>query len=536
MKLFFFTDSYTLDKIRFLLSSLGTIFLCMTVVIFIAWLVKGRPRQLSIRDSLILTSFIYAALIATSSAFVFLLSQIHEDGHAIHGRNFEALNLALELKQASDDLTRFACTYTVTAAPEYEQYFREITAIRDGIQAHPQGFTQFYWDYVAAGNIKPDYDGERYSIEKRMMNLGLSEEEISKLLKAKEASDDLINLENIAMNAVKGLYKDDEGQFTIKRAPDMEMARNLLHGKEYHSAKAQIMKPIEQFFTLLKQRMDNEENQLHRRSEAIVLGITMLVFITMGFCIYVFFLMRQRIILPLAAFEQGALAIKNKDYSHYIALDTKDEIGSLAAAFNAMSHSIKEHISRLNATIESTTDGILVVDLHQRITAYNTRFLKIWQIDSKLAETGADQVVLSGMLKMLEDPDAFLERIRQIYANPEEEAFTTLLLRDGRILERYSRPQRLGDQVIGRVWSFRDVTQRHRAEKDLKKAKETAEHLYKMVPSGVFTVDLKKRITSWNDQAARITGYSSEEMLGQTCTKYALAPCTQTCGLLSSDI
>ncbi|MGD9826198.1 PAS domain S-box protein, partial [Desulfobacter sp.] len=91
-------------------------------------------------------------------------------------------------------------------------------------------------------------------------------------------------------------------------------------------------------------------------------------------------------------------------------------------------------------------------------------------------------------------------------------------------------------QVIGRVWSFRDVTQRHRAEKNLKKAKETAEHLYKMVPSGVFTVDLKKRITSWNDQAARITGYSSEEMLGQTCTKFALSPCTQTCGLLSSDI
>lgn len=523
------------DNTRFLLSSLGTVFLCMTVVIFIAWLIKGRPRQLSIRDSLILISFIYAALIATSSAFVILLSQIHQDEDAFNGRNFDAFNLALELKQSSDDLTRFARTYTVTAAPEYAQYFRDITAIRDGIQAHPDDFTLFYWDYVAAGNIHPDHDGEIYSIEKKMMNLGLSEEEISKLLKAREASEHLINLENIAMNAVKGLYRNAKGEFTIKRAPDMKMARNLLHGKEYYSAKAQVMKPIEQFLALLKWRITNEDKQLHKRNKAIVIGITTLIFITMGFCVYVFFLMRRRIILPLAAFEQGALAIKDKNYSHHISLDTKDEIGSLAAAFNSMSHSIKEHTSRLNATIESTTDGILVVDLHQRITAYNTRFLEIWQIDAKLAETGDDEVVLSAVLRALEDPDTFLDRVRQVYANLEEEDFTTLFLRDGRILERYSRPQRLGDKVVGRVWSFRDVTQRHRAEKDLKKAKETAEHLYKMVPSGVFTVDLKKRITSWNDQAARITGYSSEEMLGQICTKFALAPCTQACGLLSSD-
>ena len=243
------------DKTKFLLRSLGVIFACMAVVIFIAWLVKGRPKQLTIRDSLILISFIYAALITTSSVFVIMLSQIHNRDDALDAQYIEAMNLAFELKQSSDDLTRFARTYAVTGDAIYERYFRDIMAIRDGIQGHSNNFTFFYWDYVAAGKMQPDQDGEIYSIDKRMINLGLSEAEMAKLLEAKRESDDLINLENIAMNAVKGLYKDSDGRFTIKGDPDMAMARNLLYGKEYHDAKARIMKPIDQFFTLLKWRI-----------------------------------------------------------------------------------------------------------------------------------------------------------------------------------------------------------------------------------------------------------------------------------------
>jgi hypothetical protein len=132
-------------------------------------------------------------------------------------------------------------------------------AIRDGNQAHPINFTPFFWDYVAAGNRELDQGGEIYSIEKRMVKLGLSEAEMSKLSEAKKESDSLFNLETIAMNAVKGLYSGDDGRFTIKGEPDLKMARNLLYGKAYHEAKARIMKPIEQFFTLLQWRMTNEK-------------------------------------------------------------------------------------------------------------------------------------------------------------------------------------------------------------------------------------------------------------------------------------
>nr|WP_320190684.1 transporter substrate-binding domain-containing protein [uncultured Desulfobacter sp.] len=460
---------------KFLFTSLGTVFACMIVIIFIAWLVKGRPKQLSLKDSLILIFFVFASLIATSSGFVILLSQSHKHEDDIIEQNMKSMNLAYELKQSSDDLTRFARTYAATGDPKYEKYFRQIVAIRDGIQPHPSDFSLFYWDYVAAGNVKPNQDGELYSIEKKIISLGLSKEEMESLSKAKIESDNLISLEGIAMNAVKGWYKDESGLFSIKSAPDMDMARNIVHGREYEEAKARIMKPIETFFTLRDWRMAGEENHLRRRNHAVILGISLLIVLTISFAVYVFFLMRRRMILPLLAFEQGAKAIKRGDYSHRIAIDAKDEIGDLAAAFNAMSRSVNEYTSRLWATIESTTDGILVVDLNQKITTYNTRFLEIWQVDQKFADTGDDQILIGECIKKLADPDSYINAVRELYANPEKEDFTTLVLNDGRILERYSRPQRLEDKVIGRVWSFRDVTERNKTEADLVLAKEAAE-------------------------------------------------------------
>jgi nitrate/nitrite-specific signal transduction histidine kinase len=153
---------------------------------------------------------------------------------------------------------------------------------------------------------------------------------------------------------------------------------------------------------------------LHGRSEAIIFGIVTLVMVTIGFSIYVFFLMHRRIIFPLAVLEGGARAIKEGDYSHHIDLSAVDEIGALATVFNSMSPSIKEYTSRLRATIESTTDGILVVDLCQKVTTYNTRFMEIWHLDRELAETGNDETLLGAVLMQIADPEAFLDRVKQL--------------------------------------------------------------------------------------------------------------------------
>ncbi|MBM9614552.1 transporter substrate-binding domain-containing protein [Desulfobulbus rhabdoformis] len=501
---------------RFLLRSIGALFVCMAVVIFIAWWIKGRPRQLSIRDAQILISFIFVSLITTSAVFVILLAKNHKENDTVNRQRIDALNLAFELKQSSDDLTRFVRTYSVTGDPKYEKYFNEIIAIRDGKKAHPKNYTFFYWDFVAAGRAELNYEGPVYSIEEKIKELGLTQKERMLLSKAKQVSDDLINLENIALNAVKGVYRDKDGLFTIKGEPDMSMARNLVHGKSYHEAKAKIMGPIDQFQRELLWRMTLKEEHLHRRNDATTLGIILLVGMTIGFSVYVFFLMRRRIIYPLAIMEEGAQAIKEGDYSSYIDLDSSDEIAALAMVFNSMSHSIKVYTSQLRATIESTTDGLLVVDLHQRITTYNTRFLEIWQIEPELAEQGDDEAVLQQIMGRLEYPEDFLKRVKQLYANTEEEDFTTLLLADGRIIERYSQPQRLGELIIGRVWSFRDVTKRHLAEQAVKENEWRLRAIIDNLPSVVVLKDCESRYLLVNSFFEETMGVPSDKVLGRT--------------------
>jgi diguanylate cyclase (GGDEF)-like protein/PAS domain S-box-containing protein len=125
-------------------------------------------------------------------------------------------------------------------------------------------------------------------------------------------------------------------------------------------------------------------------------------------------------------------------------------------------------ISLLNSTIESTADGILVVNKQGKIVSFNQRFVEMWHIPQQIIESCDDNQVLSFVLDQLKDPEGFIKRVRELYGNPEAESFDELNFKDGRVFERYSQPQRIGETVVGRVWSFRDVTERKRMEEELK--------------------------------------------------------------------
>ncbi|MBI2237725.1 MAG: PAS domain-containing protein, partial [Actinobacteria bacterium] len=146
----------------------------------------------------------------------------------------------------------------------------------------------------------------------------------------------------------------------------------------------------------------------------------------------------------------------------------------------------KRTLSLLQATLDSTADGLLVVDREGRIAAYNRRFAEMWRIPQEILSSGDDQAALAFVLDQLKDPAAFIAKVGELYARPEVESFDVLEFEDGRVFERYSVPQWLEGEPVGRVWSFRDVTQRNRVETELRQAEDKYRTLVERIPAIVY--------------------------------------------------
>lgn len=134
-----------------------------------------------------------------------------------------------------------------------------------------------------------------------------------------------------------------------------------------------------------------------------------------------------------------------------------------------MRRRLDETVSLLRATLDSTADGIFVSDLAGKLVLCNRRAIELWNLPSSLAAARDLEAMIQHVLDQLENPQAFVDRERFLSANPELEGFDTVAFKDGKIFERYTQPQRLGDKVVGRVCSFRDITQRERAFESLRK-------------------------------------------------------------------
>ncbi len=128
---------------------------------------------------------------------------------------------------------------------------------------------------------------------------------------------------------------------------------------------------------------------------------------------------------------------------------------------------LKKTLSLLNASFESTADGILVVDREGRITGYNQNFVNMWNIPMDMEKTRDNQTLIQYFQTQIKDPEKFLLDMKDLLAHPVRESYDVIELTDGRIFERYSKPQKIGKSAVGRVWSYRDITDRRRSEEKL---------------------------------------------------------------------
>lgn len=176
---------------------------------------------------------------------------------------------------------------------------------------------------------------------------------------------------------------------------------------------------------------------------------------------------------------------------------------------------IRRSASLLGSTLESTADGILVTDLFGSAVIFNEQLSRVMQVDlrSHQAELEGTGRIVDYLLAHLQEQDRFWDLLRSLLERPDAENFDVFELHDGRVVEVRSIPQRMDQETIGRVWSFRDVTESRQAEAALRASETRYRQLFERNLAGVYRSAPDGRILDANEAFARILGWEDQHQL-----------------------
>ncbi|MGK7906085.1 MAG: EAL domain-containing protein [Synechococcus sp.] len=171
--------------------------------------------------------------------------------------------------------------------------------------------------------------------------------------------------------------------------------------------------------------------------------------------------------------------------------------------------------SLAEATLEATDNGILVIDRNRRVIKYNSRFVELWEIPSVLLKSDKDGKLLDFVLDRLTNPQEFLDKVAEVYNRPEAESFDTILFKDGRLFEHFSRPMRLNGKVIARVWSFRDITAAENIKRELRREIGFRNTIIHTLPDLIWLKDPDGVYLACNNRFEDFFGAPEQEILGK---------------------
>ena len=246
---------------------------------------------------------------------------------------YKSLILAHELRQSSDDLTRMARTYVITGNALFEEQYKTVLDIRNGTKNRPKRYNGIFWDFYTLDNTTPILGGEKVPLRELMKRANFPESELNLLFASQNESDDLTKLEHRAMNAVKGIFQDSKGEFTIKGKADFKLARELMHSDDYHKAKIRIMEPLDNFYKAFEKRTQERVNEARKMVKEQEFYVNVIVLFSVIFFLMSFFIILFRIVYPIDLLRVAMLRLSSNDMSVELEKNKyEDEVGDMIGA------------------------------------------------------------------------------------------------------------------------------------------------------------------------------------------------------------
>ncbi len=213
-------------------------------------------------------------------------------------------------------------------------------------------------------------------------------------------------------------------------------------------------------------------------------------------------------------FELDAIAVYNEDKS----LKTLIGISKDVSARKRAEHDLISKNAFLESILETTIDGILVVSStgEEKILA-NSRFYDMMAVPQSIRDDKSDAPLLRHVTNQTENPEQFLDQVVYLYAHPEKTSRDEIRFRNGMIADRYSAPvlDKNGN-CYGRIWIFRDITDRKQTEERLKESQQQLADIIDFLPDPTFVVDLENRVIAWNRAMEEMTGCRKKDIFGKS--------------------
>lgn len=224
---------------------------------------------MTVKNKFSLFYLIITALLSLVLVFSFLTFYKYRALKETEQRRYKSLQLATELKENTEKLGEYCRAYTITAHSQYQENYQHILDVHNG--------------------KSPRQDGTTRALRDLFQELGITPKELAKLDESQNFFNSLVWTDAVVFSMVKGRYPDKNQQFTIQREPNPQLARAVVYSIGYNSARQKVLKPIEQFLTMINQRTNERLENDSRQTTLWMTGTIIVVLVILAIVIFSYF-------------------------------------------------------------------------------------------------------------------------------------------------------------------------------------------------------------------------------------------------------